>query len=241
MTGSEIAVMLVAVLIASTAQYTAGFGFSLLSVPIMALALETHEAVIVATWLGLITSGYQAIESRRAVEWGTARRLLIGTLLGIPLGLVVFTQVAESTLRLVLGVSVLLATVVLARDFRLTRPGNGPEWIAGVVSGALASSLSTNGPPLVFVLQARRMPIVTFRATLSLVFTVANIASLVGFFVTDELDADVSARSALGLPCLVIGVAVGSRLRKRVTEDSARHVVIGLLALAGVSAVIAAL
>jgi len=64
---------------------------------------------------------------------------------------------------------------------------------------------------------------------------------LIGFFVTDELDADVSARSALGLPCLVIGVAVGSRLRKRVTEDSARHVVIGLLALAGVSAVIAAL
>ena len=241
MTGSEIAVMLLAVLIASTAQYTAGFGFSLLSVPVMALALDTHDAVIVATWLGLITSGYQAIESRRAVDWATARRLLGGTLIGIPIGLVVFTQVAESTLRLILGVSVLAATIVLALDFRLTRPGNGPEWIAGTVSGALASSLSTNGPPLVFVLQARGMPIVTFRATLSLVFTVANVASLIGFLVTGELDADVSVRSALGLPCLVIGVAIGSRLRRRVTEDSARHLVIGLLALAGVSAIAAAL
>ncbi|MBU3688117.1 MAG: hypothetical protein B7C54_09210 [Acidimicrobiales bacterium mtb01] len=241
MTGSEIAVMLVAVLVASTAQYTAGFGFSLLSVPIMALALETHDAVIVATWLGLITSGFQAVESRRAVDWPTARRLLIGTLTGIPIGLIVFTQVPESTLRFILGVSVLAATVVLARDFRLTRPGNGPEWIAGTVSGALASSLSTNGPPLVFVLQARRMPIAAFRATLSMVFTVANAASLIGFLVTGELAADISVRSALGIPCLVVGVALGSRLRRRVTEGSARHLVIGLLAVAGLSAVVAAL
>ncbi|MEY4223833.1 MAG: hypothetical protein RIS33_767 [Actinomycetota bacterium] len=241
MTGAEIVVMLAAVLVASTAQYTAGFGFSLLSVPVMALALDTHDAVIVATWLGLLASGYQVIESHRSVDWSTARRLLIGTLIGIPVGLVFFTQVAESTLRLVLGVSVLIATFVLARDFRLTRPGTGPEWIAGAVSGALASSLSTNGPPLVFVLQARRMPIVSFRATLSLVFTVANAASLVGFLGTGELDADVSIHSALGIPCLVIGVAVGSRLRRRVTEESARHLVIGLLALAGVSAIVAAI
>jgi uncharacterized membrane protein YfcA len=39
----------------------------------------------------------------------------------------------------------------------------------------------------------------------------------------------------------VIGVAVGSRLRRRVTEESARHLVIGLLALAGVSAIVAAI
>lgn len=241
MTGLDLAVVLGAVLVASTAQYTAGFGFSLLGVPLMALAIETHDAVVIATWLGLVTSGYQAMESRPHVDWPTARRLVAGTLLGIPFGLIVFTQVPESTLRLILGATVLVATVVLARNFTLSHPGNSPEWAAGVVSGALASSLSTNGPPLVFVLQARRMPMVAFRATLSLVFTIANVAALVGFAATGELDASPSAWSAAALPCLVLGVLIGSRLRRRVTEASARLLVVGLLALAGVSAVVSAL
>jgi len=228
------------VLLAAAAQYTAGFGFSLLGVPLIALALPTHDAVIISTWLGLLTNGFQMTRGWRAADRSTVGRLMAGTVLGIPLGLVVFTRVDESVLKAVLGLTVLVATGLLIADFRFRRAGNGPEWVAGVVSGALSASLSTNGPPLVFVLQARGVSMAVFRSTLAVVFTGANVVTLVAFGFTGDLDRDTTLRSLAVLPFMIGGVAIGSRLRRLVTESSARRLVLGLLATAGGSAVLSA-
>lgn len=228
------------VLLAAAAQYTAGFGFSLLGVPLIALAIPTHDAVIIATWLGLLTNGFQMSRGWRAADQATVRRLMAGTILGIPLGLLLFTRVDESVLKAVLGSTVLVATGLLIADFRIRRSGNGPEWVAGVVSGALSASLSTNGPPLVFVLQARGVSMEVFRSTLAVVFTGANVATLIAFGITGDIDSRTTLRSLSVLPFMVVGIAIGSRVRRLVTESSARRLVLVLLAAAGVSAVLSA-
>ncbi|MFM8649627.1 MAG: sulfite exporter TauE/SafE family protein, partial [Actinomycetota bacterium] len=135
------------VLLAAAAQYTAGFGFSLLGVPLIALALPTHDAVIISTWLGLLTNGFQMSRGWRAADRATVGRLLSGTVLGVPLGLVVFTRVDESVLKAVLGLTVLAATALLVAVVRFRRCGSGPDWVAGVGSGAGSAALSTIGPP----------------------------------------------------------------------------------------------
>ena len=228
----------VGVFVAAAAQYTAGFGFALLGVPLMALALPTHDAVIVSTWLGLVTNGFQAASDWQSAERSTVRRFVLGTLVGIPIGLVAFTKVAESVLKAALGITVLVATVLLMRNFRIRRSGNGPEWMAAIVSGALSSSLSTNGPPLVFVLQARGVPIAVFRSTLAVVFTAANVLTLVAFAIAGDLTVRMSVWSAAVVPFMVVGIALGSRFRRRITERSSRRLVLTLLGLAGVSATV---
>lgn len=230
-----------AVLVAATAQYTAGFGFALLGVPLMALAIDTRDAVIIAVWLGLVTSAVQTVEGRGVIDRPVARRLVLGSLVGIPLGSTVFVLVPERALTAILGVSVLAATVLLARGIELSSPRRGPEWAAGIVSGALASSLSTNGPPLVAVLQARRYPIAVFRATINTVFAVANVVTLVAFAITDELQLEQSWWSLVLLPLVGVGLAIGGRLRRHIDEPRARRLVLLLLAVAGVSATLSAL
>lgn len=230
-----------AVLVAATAQYTAGFGFALLGVPLMALAIDTRDAVIIAVWLGLVTSTVQTFEGRQVIDRPVARRLVIGSLVGIPIGSTIFVLVPERTLTAILGVSVLAATILLARGLELATARQGPEWVAGIVSGALASSLSTNGPPLVAVLQARRYPIATFRATINTVFAVANVVTLLAFTVTDELRVEQTLWSLALLPLVGIGLMLGSRLRRLIDERSARRLVLGLLGVAGCSAVLSAL
>lgn len=231
----------VAVLVAATAQYTAGFGFALLGVPLMALAIDTHDAVVIAVWLGLVTSMVQTVEGWDVVDRPVARRLVAGSMIGIPIGSTVFVLVPERVLTGVLGVSVILAVVVLAAGVQLASARRGPEWVAGVVSGALASSLSTNGPPLVAVLQARQYPIATFRATINTVFAVANVVTLIAFAVTDELRAEQAWWSLVLLPIVGVGVATGGRLRRLVDEQRARVLVLVLLGVAGCSAVVSAL
>ena len=241
MTWTDFVVAGVGVFVAATAQYTAGFGFALLGVPLMALALPTHDAVIVSTWLGLVTNGFQAATDWKSADRSTVRRFVLGTFAGIPIGLIAFTQVAEPVLKAALGVTVLGATALLARNFRIRRSGNGPEWVAAVVSGALSSSLSTNGPPLVFVLQARGVPIAVFRSTLAVVFTAANVLTLAAFAIAGDLTVRMSAWSAAVIPFMIVGIALGSRFRRRITERSSRRLVLTLLGLAGVSATVSSI
>lgn len=237
---SEWVVVAVAVLVAATAQYTAGFGFALLGVPLMATAIDTHDAVIITVWLGLVTSSLQAIEGRQAMDRPLVTRLTIGTVVGIPLGSTVFVLVPERSLTILLGICVLVATGILARGFRLKSPSTRPEWIAGIVSGALASSLATNGPPLVAILQARGLAIAVFRATINTVFAVANVLALIAFALTGDLELRQLVLSATTLPILGCGVAIGLRLRRLIDEVRARRVVLGLLAIAGFSALASA-
>lgn len=235
--GSEWMMVGVAVLVAATAQYTAGFGFALLGVPLMALAIDTHDAVVIAVWLGLVTSTVQTVEGWSVVDRPVATRLIGGSLIGIPIGSTIFVLVPERTLTVVLGVSVLVATVVLSRGLELSNVRRGPEWTAGIVSGALASSLSTNGPPLVAVLQARRYPMNVFRATINTVFAFANVVTLIAFVITDELRAEQIGWSFGLLPLVGIGLVFGGRLRRHIDEPRARRLVLTLLGIAGVSAI----
>ncbi|NCZ70606.1 MAG: sulfite exporter TauE/SafE family protein, partial [Actinobacteria bacterium] len=173
MTVGETLAVLGAVLVASTTQVTVGFGFALLAVPLMSLAVPTHDAVIISTILGLLTSSFQAHHGRRDTDRTLVRRLILSSCVGIPMGLLLFQRVDERVLRGVLGASV-LGAVVFLMSRRPVRSSVGLDWVCGVLSGALASSLSTNGPPLVFVLQARELPMSVFRPTINTVFTAIN-------------------------------------------------------------------
>ena len=229
------------VLFASTMQVTAGFGFALLAVPLMSLAIDTHDAVVVSTFLGLLTSSLQAVRERRHIQRDLVLSLSGSAVIGIPIGLLLFRRVDENTLKIVLGVGVLIAAVLLARRLDLSTKGRSVEWTAGVLSGALSSSLSTNGPPLVFALQSRRLPIDAFRATISAVFCLSGVLTIVAFAVTDEIRADAVRETLIALPAMVVGAVVGYRTRRLFTEEVARRVVLALLGLAGVSTLVSAL
>ena len=233
--------MVAAVCFAAAMQVVAGFGFALLAVPLMALAIDTHDAVVVATFLGLITSTVQAVQGRRVASRPLVVRLTVSALFGIPIGLLVFRQVDEHVLKVILGVGVLIATALLVRRIDLGSRGPALDWVAGLVSGALSASLSTNGPPLVFALQSRRLPIDVFRATISWVFCISGVATVIAFAVSGEITRSGIRDVVIAFPAMVIGAWLGFRLRDRVDEEGARRMVLVLLALAGVSATLSAI
>ena len=241
MSVTEVAVLIASVLFAAAMQVTAGFGFALLAVPLMALALDTHDAVVVSTFLGLLSSSAQAVQGRREIDRTLATRLTVAAMMGIPLGLIVFRQVDEQILKVILGISVLVATVLLARRLDLGHHGPWLDWVAGVISGALSASLSTNGPPLVFALQSRRLPISVFRSTISFVFCLSGVATLVAFAVSGEITGSGVRDSLIALPAMSVGLFVGFRLRNSISEEGARRLVIGLLGVAGISASLSAI
>jgi uncharacterized protein len=235
----EVVAVVIVVFLAASVQITTGFGFSLTAVPLMALAVDTRTASMVASVLSMTTSSLQARQGRADVVWPVARRLCVAAVCGMPLGLLLFARADERVLRLFLGVTTLVLVGLLLHGIDLSRSGRTIDWVAGSIAGVLTTSLSTNGPPLVFVLQGRRLTPTQFRSTITTVFTLTGLIGLAGRAAIGGFTrAVVIACLAAPLP-LIAGTATGFRLRRLLDPERFRRVVMGLLVLAAVSAIVA--
>jgi uncharacterized membrane protein YfcA len=218
-------------------QAVVGFGFALLSVPIMMQVVGLHRAVILASLIGTANNFYQYRDLKHDQDKTQVKRFLSASFLGAPLGLVAFIYADQHVLKVFLGAGVLLGVILLVRGRDLTNAHISLDWAMGVISGFLLTSTSTNGPPLVFALQARRSEPQVFRATLNMIFLVSGVYGLVLFAVFGEIATSDLLVAAAVLPSMMIGVSIGKFVRNRVDPDRFRIAVLVLLTVAGFSSV----
>jgi uncharacterized membrane protein YfcA len=229
------------VAVAGFSQSISGFGFALIAVPLMSIAVDPRVAVVVSTFVGSVASSSQAFAGRRHVVRPIAVRMAAASCIGMPLGLAAFVVFSERALRVTVGVAVLFALATLVAGFRLPPERHRFDWILGMFSGALATSTSTNGPPLVFVLQARGLEPDAFRATINAVFTVANAGAIALFVAAGKVNVSGLVGAAVAIPVLAVTMRLGFVVRDRLSAEGFRTVVFVLLGVAGVSALGAAL
>lgn len=241
MSGSELTVVALAVLLAGATHAASGFGFSLLSVPLMSLAIPTRDAVVVGALIGLALNPWQAWAGRHHIDKAAVRDLTIAAYLGMPFGLALFLVVSDRTLQVILGASIVVAVVFLLWQREPSRVDRRLEYSAGFLSGALNTSLSTNGPPLVFALQARHVPPDRFRGTLAAVFTISNVGAIVAFVAAGKVHRDGLVAAAVAAPAVLAGQALGWPLRRRLYGRRFRYLVLTLLCVAAASAIVSAM
>ncbi len=241
MTATELIVVAVAIYTAAFIQVLSGFGFALLSMPIMTIALPVEKAIVVSTILGMIATLYQSRLLRADTLWPLAKRLILASLVGMPLGLFILNVVSDTALKIALGVAVLIATALLAARLNLTQASNHLDYGVGFVSGVLTTSLSTNGPPLVFGLQARHLEAPAFRATIATVFAVTNVVGLALFIADGKITSDGLLASAIAFPAWLLGQVTAWPVRKHVHGERFRILVLALLFTAGTFTIVFAL
>ena len=218
-------------------QAVVGFGFALLSVPIMMQVVDLHRAVILASLIGTANNFYQYRDLKHDEDKTQVRRFLLASFVGAPFGLLAFIYADQNALKVFLGLGVLLGVILLVRGRDLTNAHISLDWSMGVISGFLLTSTSTNGPPLVFALQARKSEPQVFRATLNMIFLVSGVYGLVLFAAFGEIATSDLWLAAAVLPSMVIGVSIGRFIRNRVDPNRFRIAVLVLLTVAGFSSV----
>jgi uncharacterized membrane protein YfcA len=206
----------------------------------MTLVVSPRDAVVVATVIGALSTTSQAYIDRAFVDAAIAKRLTLASFIGMPFGLTAFVLVSETGLRVVLGVVVLVSAVMLLRGFQLHDEKHRLDWVLGVVSGFLSTSTSTNGPPLVFVMQARRIDPAVFRATINTVFSLVNIVAVVMFAVAGKVNTQNLGGVLVAIPALFLALRIGYYFRKRITAEHFRSLVIFLMFLSAGSVIVSA-
>ncbi|HQV56667.1 MAG TPA: sulfite exporter TauE/SafE family protein [Ilumatobacteraceae bacterium] len=241
MSTEQIIAVVVIIAVAAVTSAVAGFAFGLMSVPALAMVVPTHQAVVVSSVIGIAVSAIQTVQWNRDAVRPLVWRMFWPAVIAMPLGYWIFLTIDERWLKLSLGIAVLIAVVLLIRHIDLRHAGRRLDYTAGFLSGVLNTSLSTNGPPLVFALQARRLEPDQFRGTLVTIFALSNLVSVPLFIASGKATGDNLLAALFAVPGLLGGLWVGGRIRPRVNAVQFRWVVIVLLIAAGISSVATAL
>ncbi|WIM92576.1 sulfite exporter TauE/SafE family protein [Actinoplanes oblitus] len=218
--------------VAACAQVVTGFGYSLLSVPLLGLVVGPVDAVVGSTILVLFVNLVMAVRDRSHVRWAVARTVLVAGLPGLPIGLWLLHVLTARTLSVLIAVVVLAGTVAIGAGLRI-RPRSLTLAAAGLLSGVLTTSAGVNGPPMAAVFSAMGLPPRPFRATLAAVFAVAGLGAVAGFAVTGQITSTAWLVTMVGGPAVVAGWLAGDRIFTRLTNF--RTVVLCALVLASLT------
>jgi hypothetical protein len=227
---------------AALCQSLTGFGFALVMVPLLSLAWDVKSAVVTSTVLGTFALLPLVFEARRHVRLAAVAALVAGSLAGIPAGLLILEWIDPEALKILVGLTVIAASVLVyrVREVRATRAGVMPAVAAGVVSGVLRASTSMGGPPAVLYLLGVEKDVEAFRGTILAFFLPMSLVTIVGLAAVGRVTPDVVRTSAIALPAMALGLAAGGWLRYRVREELFRLIVLLVLIFSSIGVIISA-
>jgi uncharacterized membrane protein YfcA len=230
-----------ALFIGAALQSATGFGFALVSAPILFALLGPQEAVTAGVIVGLLLNSLTLATERRRpqVLVREAAVLVAWSVPGIVLGVLALRHVPREPLSIVVAFAVLAGLALRVRSRRADAVPRPRAWhlpVGGVTAGALGTSTSLNGPPLIFCLLARRPSPGQMRDTLAAIFLAQSLLGLPALLLSDTF----TTPRALGL-LIAAGVAgqlLGRRAFAWLEGDRYENAVVALLAVTAAVAVV---
>lgn len=224
-------VVLGIIFIATLIRSAFGFGEALIAVPLLAFLIPVKVAAPVAVLVSITVALIITIKDWHKIHLDSAKRLILSTFIGIPLGLLLLVLVAEQIVQAVLAVVIIVFTtyrLVGQSQFRLK--DDKKAWIFGFGAGILGGAYGMNGPPLVVYGALRHWTPQRFRATLQGYFLPASILAMAGYWATGLWTYSVTWYFLYSLPVVFIAILMGGVINKHLSERSfIQYVYIGLL------------
>jgi hypothetical protein len=233
-----------AALAGAAVQSATGFGFALVLSPALFSVLEPVEAVTTLLVLGLALNLLVLFEGGppEHIDWRRLTPMLAAALPGMAVGVALLALLSKATLQVGVGVAVIAAAL-----WQLWGPEGATRWAGGRVagsatgflSGALTTSISISGPPIVLWLEAHGVRPVEFRASLAASFLALNLTGGVLLLAVEGSGAPDAGVVAPLLGLVLVGYALGVVAFRRLPAERFSTAVLALVLAAGVGSVLA--
>jgi uncharacterized membrane protein YfcA len=228
-----VAAACVGVVAGALLQAATGFGFSLMAAPLLFAAIEPEPAVVALLALSTEVNVLTVATERRRPR---------------PLREASVTMLAWSVPGALAGVAVLRALPAVAQQIGVTlgvlgtlaarraRRAHVPAWLAGLAAGALTTSTTTNGPPMLLHLLGRGAAPDEVRDTLSTCFLGLAAIGAVALWVTGSPQLPDALLVGGLVPAVALAHLAGRRLFRRLAASEHYEPVLTAVLLAAVVA-----
>ncbi len=227
---------------AGVVQGLTGFGFALVSAPLLSVLMEPRLAIPI-----IITHGSFITLLLLPDVWGwidvrMVTPLAISGLIGIPIGAYLLRIIEGDILRVLVGFLVILFSPLLLLGVKGARSSKG--WMVipiGFLSGLLGGSTTMSGPPVILFLAHRGVEKRVFRASLIAYFTLLGIAAIPTYILNGLINAHTVRWIILLMPSMALGAVLGAKLSHRVAEENFRRFTLLLVMASGLLSILTGL
>jgi uncharacterized membrane protein YfcA len=220
----------------SLTRSTFGFGEALISMPLLSIVVGTQSAAAIVALTSVVNALVILLTTRwNDIEWDATWRLLVGSLIGVPLGVYALKEFDDRIVKIFLA-----ALIISFATYNLTRPmlaklkTNVLGFVFGFVAGVLGGAYNTLGPPLVIFATLRQWDPKRFRTTLQTVFLPTSLAVIVSHQRAGFWNQQVFNCFLISLPFIFIATFLGRMIIERLdVKRFSRAVFILLLVIGG--------
>jgi uncharacterized protein len=196
-----------------------GYGFSSIVVPVSLTMVSGRVLNPALVLLEVVLNSYSLLvhwDSVRTI-WPRVRPILVGLIPGVVLGALIFGLVSAQILKA--STYALILPMVALQSFALRwRVRSEKRWGVpfGFGLGVLYATTTVSGPPLALYFTNLGLVQDEFRAALAVVRVVESVTTLVMYALIGALTMPGLTLAASFLPMVLIGLAVGRRLVRRI-------------------------
>lgn len=229
----ELVIACVATFAGAFVQGSIGFGMALAAGPVLVLINPgLVPAPLIAA--GLAVTLVIARRERRSMDFTGLRFGLPGLVLGCIAGAAVLVRAPAERLPLVFG-SLVLVAVALSLVGLKVRLAPRNIVVATLIAGFMSTTASIPGPPLALLYQHAGPS--RLRGTLAPLLLTTNLVSLVTLRIAGRFGPAEIALALLLIPSALVGVGASRWGAARLPPEAVRAGVLGLSALAGMTAI----
>lgn len=225
--------------VAGLLKGSVGFGFPLVSIPLLAMLLGARAAVVVVV-VPLLVANLLLVVQQRTHLAGIAGRLVPIIVPLVPasaIGALLLSSLSAGTLSVMVGALIvalsLLSTVERWRVAVPPRLERVASPVVGAIAGLVGGSTSIPGPLLAMYLISLGLRKTPFVTAISLLF-ISNGLTQLASYARLGLYVDGTLWLSLALtPAALIGQAIGLRLQRRLHPEAFRTVVLVVVVVSG--------
>ena len=239
---STLVLIALAYTVAALVKGTTGLGFSSVCVPLLVLVVGLPVALPLVI-IPSLASNVQVIAGAGHVRACLARfwPLYVAGVAGIGTGLWILDGIDVVWAERILG-AVLIAYVAVGRSaLRLTMGATAQRRLApaiGFATGTINGVTGSQVMPVLPYLLALRLDPDRFVTAINLSFTASSLAMAVGLSGLGLMTPVTAAVSAAGLVVVVAGIALGTRVRRRLSANGFRRAVLVVLLVVGLTLIL---
>jgi uncharacterized protein len=214
----------------------AGFAFGLIAATIWLYALTPVQTTSLIVTYGLLVQGYAVWKLRHTINIRRLTPLIIGSAIGVPIGILLLRWVPPAALRAAIGLLLIVFSL-----YNLARPalpsakeaGRLADASAGLINGLIGGSTGLAGIVIVIWSNLRGWPRDDQRAAFQPTGVATFLMTLVGLGGIGAINKETAELFAIGLPALALGTWGGWKFYGKLDERKFRIAVLVLLLLSG--------
>ena len=224
-------------LIAGAVKGVIGLGLPTVSLALLTVALGLPQAMALLLVPSFVTNLWQALAGGAAIA--ILRRLwpfLLTAMVTVWLGAAALTRVDLSLLSALLGTLLVTYSATSLAGLRLTVTARQELWLGplvGSANGVLTGMTGSFVVPGVLFLQAIGLPRDMLIQAMGLLFTASTLALAVALQGNALLTVELGSLSAAALVPAILGMVIGQRIRRRLSEQIFRKVFFAALLALG--------